>query len=498
MKGINNLASVFNRAHRRSASPVWLAIMLSLAAVLVFITNALADNTAPNQGASATQANSSSAAPLSSPAPLNLAAAWARALEHDPSYQAARSERDAGLTEPALGRAALLPQLSASAMRGRARGHLSLLGGAAGAQQRQRLSYPERLDEIRLSQTVFDWSKIAEARRGYVRADHANAVFDTETNNVSYRLINRYFQALLDYENLLLTESRWEANKQQLHAAERRYDAGEGTITDIREATARRDLSYADLVQAEDALILSVQELQEMVGRTPLRLFRLKDDFQTQELTPNSVEGWLALALAENPDIRVQENALQIAEFDVQSAVGQHLPSLEIVASAQKARGETVSTREQRTTMRAIGAQVNLPIYSGGRVQAQVRKARFLHEGAEHDLAASINEIEVEVTRQYQGIVGGTARIAALLEAVNSAEASLEAAQQSYYAGIRTLIDVLDAQDQLYDSQLQLARARLQYIVARLRLAGAAHQINSALLDSVTERYFGDSYIDLG
>ncbi|MEJ1731463.1 TolC family protein, partial [Escherichia coli] len=84
---------------------------------------------------------------------------------------------------------------------------------------------------LRATQTVFNWSRIAEYRQGHARADYSLAVFDTKAKDTAVRLVNRYFQTLLAYENVELARNNLDANEKHIVAAQRRFDSGEGTVT---------------------------------------------------------------------------------------------------------------------------------------------------------------------------------------------------------------------------------------------------------------------------
>ncbi len=428
---------------------------------------------------------------------LSLAQAWVATLDNDPSYQAAISQREAGQAERAMGRAGLLPQINASASRSKVRGTLDS-PGLGGTTVRQDLRYTSQVAEVRVSQTLFDWGRVAEYRRGQARADLALAVFDTQVNDTASRLVNRYFQVLLDVENINITRNRVAANATMVKAAQRRFDAGEGTITEIREAESRHDISRADLIAARDALVVSVEELQEMVGRTPLRLFRLKADFVPGALAPETLEGWMTLALGENADIRTGFQNLRVAQTEVQRSLAGHLPTVEAVAARRHTEGETITTRDQKSRSTTWGIQASVPIFSGGRTQAQYNQARHNRERSRHELDATHHEVMVEVTRQYQAVIGGVERIAALKKAVGSSEQALVATQRGFEGGTRTMVDVLDAQDLLFQARMDLMQARLQYIVARLLLASAAGRLDQPLMDATTAEYFGDTPVEVG
>ncbi|NYT63472.1 TolC family outer membrane protein [Alcaligenaceae bacterium] len=421
---------------------------------------------------------------------LTLSQAWRAALQNDPTYQAAISEREAGQTNRAQGRAGLLPQVSASLGRNKIRGTLeepALFGGTRSTD----LDYTSSTNEIRATQTVFNWSRIAEYRQGHARADYSLAVFDTKAKDTSLRLISRYFQALLSYENVVLTRSKLQANGKQVTVAQRRFDSGEGTITDVRESQSRRDLAQADVIKAEDALVVARRELQEMVGSSPLQLTTLKPDFQPGPLTPPTQADWQAMAMKHNAEIRAGQEGVRISNQEIDRTFGGHLPSVDLVAARRKVSAESISNRNQDSTTSSFGVQVSLPVFSGGLTSAQVTQARHNRDRTSQELAATRERIAVEVTRQYQGVISGAQRIAALVTAVKSSTEALKAIEMGYQAGTRSIVDILDAEDLLYRAQLDLTQARLQYVLARLTLAGATSSLDASVIDDITLAYFG-------
>lgn len=427
---------------------------------------------------------------------FNLSSAWQAALKNDPSYQAAISEREAGQTNRAMGRAGLLPQVNASLGRTRMDGTLDS-PTATGNVVTEDLDYTAKTNEIRATQTLFNWGRIAEYRQGNARADYSLAVFDTRAKDTSVRLVNRYFQALLAYENVVLARNNVEANQKHVQAAQRRFDSGEGTVTDIRETRSRLDLSRADLIQRQDALIVARRELQEMVGMSPERLVGLTPKFPILPLNPPTLADWLAMAMAGNSEIRTGEEGLRVAEAEIDRSFGGHLPSVDLVASRRVVERETISTRNQESATNSFGVQVNLSVFSGGLTSAQVDQARHNRDRAQSELAATRERIAVEVTRQYQGVVSGAERIRALEVAVESTSAALHAVERGYQAGTRSVVDILDAQEQVYRAQLDLTQARLEYVLARLMLSAAAGTLDSTVIDTINQSYFDSKHIDV-
>jgi len=167
------------------------------------------------------------------------------------------------------------------------------------------------------------------------------------------------------------------------------------------------------------------------------------------------------------------------------------------VAARRKVEGETVSTRDQHSTSTSVGFQLALPIYSGGLTSAQVKQAGHYRDQSAQELAATREQVAVEVTRQYQAVVSGAQRIEALVLAVASSAEALEAVEMGFQAGTRSIVDILDSQDQLYRSRLDLTRARLEYVLARLSLAGAASMLDAGTIEAASRTYFGPDQIVL-
>ena len=440
-------------------------------------------------------ASASAASPINQPGALTLSQAWGIAMQNDPTYHAAISEREAGQTNRAIGRAGLLPQVNASLGRHKIRGTLE--GPGACGPTCTDLNYISRTNEIRATQTVFNWGRFAEYRQGHARADYSLAVFDTKAESSTLNLVNRYFQTLLSYENVVLAKGKLQANDKQLKASQRRLDGGEGTIPELRETLSRRDLSRADLIKAEDGLIVARRELQEMLGEAPSQITSLRRDFTPQPLVPATEQDWLSMAMANNAEIHSALQNLRVSDQEIDRRFGGHLPTLDVVAARRKVDAETLSTRDQSSITTSIGIQLALPIYSGGLVSAQVKQARHNRERAAQELAATRERVAVEVTRQFQAVVNGARRIDALALAVESSAEALKATEMGYQMGTRTVLDVLDAEEQSYRSQLDLTQARLQYALARLTLAGAAGQLNAAAIDNIDSTYFGPDQIVL-
>lgn len=423
--------------------------------------------------------------------PVSISSAWHAAREKDPSFLAAESEREAGQAERAIGRAGLLPQINGSLGRTRVRGDLD----APDARQnmvREDLSYTSKVDEISLQQTVFDWDKISAYRQGHAKADQALAVFDTQANENSERLINRYFQVLLTQQNVELSKNNADAAEQHVKIAQRQFDLGEGTITAIYEAQAHFDIAHARWLVSKDNLVVARRELQEMIGIDPQQVYPLRPDLQVAPLEPADLNTWMAWAMERNAQIRLTQQDLRVSALEIQRAFSGHLPSLALTADARKIQGETISTRNEKNSTRSFGYRVNMPIFSGGETHARVQQAQHNRDRSQYLVDAAREEIAVEVTRQHQGVISGAEHIAALQQAVESNELAVMAAERGYMGGNNSIREILNSQERLYQAQLDLTQSRLEYVMARLKLAAAADGLNGALIDETSGLFFDE------
>ncbi|UTW08490.1 TolC family outer membrane protein [Pseudomonas benzenivorans] len=401
-------------------------------------------------------------------AALDLQEAWNTLRLQGPVYRSATHERDAGAENRALGRAGLLPQISASASKSKIKGSQEF-GNSTDAD----LDYDSQNLGVQLRQPLFNRQKMAEYRQGKQRAEYSEAVFDAKTQNVAVRLASRYFDVLLTRETIELANAKLKAFEQQVAASKRRFDLGDGTITDVDQATARRDLALAEQIEAQDNLAIALRLLQEMLGEMPQQVATLHSDFPTPGLHPNNLQDWLSKARANNPALRARHYNHRLAEEEVNRASGGHWPTLDFVLGYTDSESDSVTTINQKNRYASVGLEFNMPLYSGGAVSARVRQATSSREQAGEDLNATREEVYSATTREFRGVQSGPARIRALEQAVASSERAQDSAKKGFLAGSSTNVDILNAEEQVFLARRDLLEAKLRYLISRLQLAAA-------------------------
>jgi outer membrane protein, protease secretion system len=423
-------------------------------------------------------------APASAPAGpvLTLAQAYRAALEQDATIRAVRAATDAKRERLPQALSQLLPNVSASASVNT--NHLLALTPNNGTLTLSDLTYSSSSRVLSIRQPIFRPYQFADYRQAQAQVADANAALDKETQNLAVRVATAYMEALLADDQLGLVIAQKTAFTTQLDAARKRFKAGAGVRTDIDDAQARLDQATAQELQARQNVAYTHRELQVLVNApvdriAPLDAARLK----LADPNPNRLEDWVARAELTSPEVRSLEAQRDAARADIDKAKAGHLPTLDAVAQWSVARSDTVTTINSRYDTRAIGLQLNVPIFAGGYTNSQVRQSVAALESTEQQLEALRRDLALRVEKQFRGVTEGVAQVRALEQAVRSAETTLESNRKSYEGGVRTLVDVLNAEQQRVGALRDLAQARYLYVLSRIQLQALTGEPNEPVID---------------
>jgi protease secretion system outer membrane protein len=403
---------------------------------------------------------------------MDLSEAWHLLQYQGPTYLAAGHEKDAGQENRELGKAGLLPQINFNAYDNRVNGTQKQPNNF-GQTIESDLHYNSKGATVQLRQPLFNKQKMAEYRQGIQKADYSVAVFDAKTQDAAVRLAGRYFDVLLAHETIVLANAKLRAFEEQVASTQRREELGSGTITDVDEAMARRDLARAELIEAQDNLLVARRLLQEYLGEVPEQLATLRESFPTPALEPNSLPDWIIRAQTDNPALKARRYNVNAAEEDVKIAQAGHWPTLDFVLGYTSGESESVSTLNQSNHYGSVGVEVNIPLFSGGYVSARARQTVAIKSQSEEELNATREEIISGTTREFRGVQSGEARVRALEQAVKSSNKSLDSSKKGFLAGSTTNIDILNAEELVFTAQRNLFEAKLRYLLAKLRLAAS-------------------------
>lgn len=417
---------------------------------------------------------------------VTLTQAYEAAIRNDPTFRMRFYENESGKENRVLGRSYLLPQVSASYSYGKnVADQEGLRQGLFGPTPfTDHPKYTSRSTVVQLRQPLFNMEGITRYRQGKVQAAQSEQAYEAGIDEVSVRVVSAYLDVLFAQDQLALARVQRDANLELQKVNQRLFEKGEGTKTDMLETQARLDLAEAQLIESQDNLTAARNTLAGVIGMDPGELDRLGDNFRPAELKPASFEEWRRLALERNNTLAAGRLAVENARLDISRNKAGHYPRVDFVGAYSKSDSESLTNLNQQNTNRQLGLQVNIPIYQGGAVNAVTRQAAALYGRAQAELDARTNEVLVELRKAHSLVTSSGRKIDALIKAVESGKLLMTATEQSIKGGVRINLDLLNAQQQLFTSQRDLAQARYTYLVGLMRLRAAAGTLQA---DSVRE-----------
>ncbi|HEU4852810.1 MAG TPA: TolC family outer membrane protein [Telluria sp.] len=414
---------------------------------------------------------------------ITLEEAYQAALRNDPTYRAAVFGNEAGQENRALGRSYLLPSLSGSYTSQESKSDITV------GRNRSHREYMSKSANISLRQAIFNLDAVARYRQGVQQALASESMLDVARQQLIVRVVSAYIEAIFSDDQLALAKAQRDMLAEQQQVNDRLYKAGEGTVTDRLETQAKLDMAEARLLELQDVQRAAMVTLSGIVGEEVKSLDHLREDFQVRPADMMSYEDWKAIALVRNPELVAQEHTIQIAREEVNKARAGHVPRLDFIANISKADSESISTLGQESDTKSVGFQLSVPLFSGGAVNASTRQARANENRARAELEAKSDKIMVDLRKEYDSLSSSVTRIKALNKAVESARLLMKATEQSIKGGVRINLDLLDAQEQEYMAQRDLAQARYNYLLSTLRLRAAAGTLSGADVSDVA-RFF--------
>lgn len=418
----------------------------------------------------------------------DLVEVYRQAQLSDPIFQQAIAQRFATQEGVPISVSSLLPNIAVTANPNVARigysgSNFDPVISSSGTYVNPR-NLTERNYTLTLSatQTIFNFAQFSQVAQQVSLSKAADATLNAALQSLMVRVANAYFAVLKDEDNLSYAEASKLAYKEQLDQIKQQYDVGLKTITDVYTAQASYDSALATQIAAETTLSNDRENLRVITGVYYPHLSSLSDKFPLISPQPSRVETWVERALRQNWTIKASQfQAAQAHEFIRQQEAG-HLPTMSLQTTFSRQYSDNINnyvTFAERngpgtTSDRAIGLNINVPIFSGGGVVAQTNQAMYQYQVATQQLEQT-TRTTVNTTRQsFQNVVAGISQITADKEAIKSSISSLEGLEASYRVGTETLVDVLNQQQKVFQAQTQYATDRYAFVNNVLALKQAA------------------------
>lgn len=408
-----------------------------------------------------------------------------RAQEHDARWAAARAARAAGEEKRSQATALFMPSLSLTGNYQSQHSDVEYKGATpftAGDNRYETGDYGANL-----TLPLFRAQNIAQFGQLRAQAALAGRQYDQALQEFLLRVAQSYFEVQTADDGLKLTEAEIVALTEQRNQADARFRAGVGTITDLHDAKSRLALANARRIAAQNELALKHQALVRVAGPTAEALAGLGPETRLTPPNPNAVEPWIERARTRNPAVLAQDEAVRVAEREVDRNRGAHYPTIDAVAAYSHSRstGSLYTDVGSEINSRRAGVELQLPLFQGGAVASRVREALANLDRTRSEREDTLRQVEALAREAFLSLEHGRALIESLDEAIFAAEQLADSARLGMQAGLRTRTDLLDAEQRLFSVRREVAKARYDYLLNLLRLQAAAGSLDEETIATV-------------
>lgn len=397
----------------------------------------------------------------------DLLAVYQQALDSDPQLKAAGFKVEVGAAQKGQALGQMLPQISGTA------------NWSENDQQTGQINqtYPGTRYYVSLTQSLMDFAKFWEWRRTQEQEKQFDAELTDARQTLMVNVVERYFSILDAQDQLYFIETEKQATETQLQQVKKQFAKQLVKITDVYEVEARLDQIEADRIEAESELLTARQALKELTNAQGGELDRLREDVEYRELE-GRLEEWIEVAKSENPTLHAQRSAIEAASDDVAVQKSRHLPVVDLQLYYYDTDTGYQSVRTNHTQTQVAAINVNMPIFTGGTTMHRVDEAESKLAISKEQNESKVRALIKDTSETFTLSNANARRIRAAEKALESAGKSHEAMKSGFKYGVKTMGDVLQAQQAEYKAKRELAKSRYQYILNRVRFLKAIGTIS--------------------
>lgn len=413
---------------------------------------------------------------------VDLLETYHAAQGQDSVFAAARSSQQAGKEKLTQGRATLLPTVTFTANSTFNNNETQYNQAVPSTVIQGTSRFVNNGAAISLVMPLYrqnNWQVYSESE---LQVAQSEAQFKNAEQDLIIRSAQAYFDVLAAQDAVNLAEAQKTAIAEQLAQAKRNFEVGSATITDTLEAQARYDLTSSQAIAAQSNLEIKERSYQQLTNALPKNLKPVGASLKLEVPQPADAEKWVEQAQLGNLQLASAQVAAEIAGKEVTRNRGGHYPTLDLVGSYGKNKitpvgdgtfgsGNNALDTDQTTSY--VGVQLSIPLFQGGATQSRWREAEANRDRANAELESAHRNVDLQTRQAYTGVVNGMSQVMALEQALKSSEKLLEASKLGHEVGVRTNLDVLNAQQQLYSTRRDLYLAKYNYLVSRLKLKAA-------------------------
>jgi len=408
------------------------------------------------------------------------------ATTSEPTYQGAKASVQASEAKSSQAFGAMLPQVSLSASTNKNYRNYATRNTNTPAEKDQ---FNSNTAQLNITQPIWRYANMAGLwQADAVMAQAQHQLTGTE-QELSSRLVAAWLDVIASRDNIAFTQQQVLATRRQWDTAKRGIALGISSAPQLEDARSKHEQALAEATSAETDSAIKFALLEQIVGT--LNRFDspfIREDVVLANLQSNRLEQWLDAIETSNPNLLAAKKAFEAATEEVRKQQAGHHPTLDLVSTYSnnsQAVGGFPGQNGYDTRQRAIGLQLNIPIYSGGMQSAKVNEAVAMREKARADIEAARRGAVLAARQGWAGWRASYAKTQAGLQAVAAAKSALALAKAGNANGYRTELDVLQAEQQLQAGMRDLHKGQYDQIASYMKLKAAVGSLSKADIASI-------------
>lgn len=444
----------------------------------------------------------------------DLNTVFQQAVISDPEFQAANATRMANEEGVAISRSALLTNINGSAFstgnktdidtsgpalsQGASNGNASFANfGIAGSSNYNTHGYL-----LNATQPLFNFADWMLLRQAQATATQADYTYGAELQALIIRVATAYFNVLLAEDTLTATIAQKQANLESLQQIKSRFQVGLETMTDVDQAQASYDGLVAQEISANNNVTNSMEALRQITNETYAQLAPLKDKMPLVNPNPINLDDWTHIAEQQNLTLLAARYSVQAQHALVRANFANNFPTVNAVSTLEhEAEPNSITNSipgRQTLNQETLGVEVTVPIISGGLTIAQTAQAEDNYVFASDQMEETHRQIVFNVNESFNNVMANISKIKADRLAIISNVSALASIQAGFQAGTKTLLDVLTAQQNVFQAETTHYQDQYNYILSTLALKQAAGSLNPADVQEINSWLNSDHVIKSG
>jgi len=411
---------------------------------------------------------------------------------YDASFISAKAQYEANLAKANQTLGGILPNISLGSTATRTNAELTYDKPTSTYVNGQN-TYGNYTANVTMTQPIYRPAVWATYKQGGRQLLQATAQYEAAEQELLVRVTQTYFDVLSSQDSLEFVKAQKKAVAEQLASAKRNFEVGTATITGVRDAQARYDLTYAQEIAAENDLRIKTLSLGLAIGRSDIKAKPLRDNSKLIDPPKDPMDNWVSQSEAMSPTVRQAQLALDVAKLEVDKAFAGHLPTLDgqiVYGGVRNLSGSSTSPTSgvsNHVLNPSASLTLSVPLFAGLTTQYKIRETKALENKAVSDLDNAKRTVAQTTRTAYLGLIAGLSQVKAYEAAEASTQSALDANKLGYSVGVNINIDVLNSQSQLYQTKRDLAKARYDVLVGNLKLRQAAGTLTPQDLQEINQ-----------